>query len=389
LRISSVGRNHDEWHVRSIYPVAAHSGMAAICAFEPFEATSQIDVKRHRGLGGVRHGGGKLPIAMHAGRRRASHLFDARADIRDKPSRMPFTQTGRLRALTLGAFAVVYVLWGSTYLAIAVAVQSIPPFLLIGIRSLAAGAILFGFAEFRNPGMPPAGAWASAAAGGVLLFGGCHGTLAYAEKYVSSGLAAVMLATIPFWIVLIKFVIPAEDRPRIMTLAALIPGLAGVALFVLPTGPQEAGPIAPGMVLILLGSAFLWALGSIVSQRQSPSIPATTSAGMQLLCGGAALLVASSLKGELAGFSLSQISPISWAGLGYLTFAGSVVAFTAYVWLLDHVRAPLVATYTFVNPIIAVGLGWALLGERLTLPMLAGFVLVVASVIAVWRLEAV
>lgn len=173
---------------------------------------------------------------------------------------MAFTQTGRFRALTLGAFAVVYILWGSTYLAIAVAVQSIPPFLLIGVRSLAAGAILLGFAEFRNPGMPPARAWASAAASGVLLFGGCHGTLAYAEKYVSSGLAAVMLGTVPFWIVLIKFVIPAEDRPKIMTLAALVPGLAGVALFMLPTGPQEAGPIAPGMVLILLGSAFLWAL---------------------------------------------------------------------------------------------------------------------------------
>ena len=107
-----------------------------------------------------------------------------------------------------------------------------------------------------------------------------------------------MLGTIPFWIVLIKFVIPAEDRPKTMTLAALVPGLAGVALFMLPAA-QEAGPIAPEMVLILLGSAFLWALGSIVSQRQSPSIPATTSAGMQLLCGGAALLVASSLKANL------------------------------------------------------------------------------------------
>jgi drug/metabolite transporter (DMT)-like permease len=172
-----------------------------------------------------------------------------------------------------------------------------------------------------------------------------------------------MLATIPFWIVLIKFVISAEDRPKIMTLAALVAGLAGVALFMLPIGPQEAGPIAPEMVLILLGSAFLWAAGSIISQRQNPSIPAVTSAGMQLLCGGAALVIASSLQGELAGFSPSQISPASWAGLGYLTFAGSVVAFAAYVWLLDHARAPLVATYTFVNPFIAVGLGWAVRGE--------------------------
>jgi drug/metabolite transporter (DMT)-like permease len=301
---------------------------------------------------------------------------------------MPFVQTGHSRVLILGAFAAVYVLWGSTYLAIAVAVQSIPPFLLIGVRSLAAGAVLLGFAQLRKPSMPPARAWASAAASGVLLFGGCHGTLAYAEKYVSSGLAAVMLATVPFWIVLIKFVISAVDRPKIVMLAALIPGLAGVALFTLPAGSQKAAPIAPEMVLVLLGSAFLWAAGSIISQRQSASIPATTSAGMQLLCGGAAILVVSLLKGELTGFSPSQISVVSWVGFGYLTLAGSVIAFTAYVWLLDHARAPLVATYTFVNPIVAVGLGWAVLGERLTLAMLAGFALVVGSVIAVWRLEA-
>jgi drug/metabolite transporter (DMT)-like permease len=302
---------------------------------------------------------------------------------------MHFTQLGRLQALSLAAFAAIYFLWGSTYLAIALGEQSIPPFLLISARSLAAGAALFGFAQVRSPGLPPASAWASAAASGILLFGGCHGTLAYAQQYVSSGLAAVMLATIPFWIVLIKFAISTEDRPKTMTLAALVPGLAGVALFMLPQGPHGASPIAPDMVLILLGSAVFWAAGSIISQRQSASISAITSAGMQLLCGGAALLIASSLKGELAGFSVSQISSISWAGLGYLTFAGSVVAFTAYVWLLDHERAPLVATYTFVNPIIAVLLGWAVLGEHLTLQMLAGFVLVVASVIAVWKLETV
>jgi drug/metabolite transporter (DMT)-like permease len=204
--------------------------------------------------------------------------------------------SNRLGVLVLAGFAAVYILWGSTYLAIALAVQTIPPFLLIGVRSLAAGVILLGFAQVQNPGMPPVRAWASAAASGVLLFGGCHGTLAYAEKYVSSGLAAVMLATIPFWIVLIKFVIRAEDRPRTMTLVALIPGLDGVALFALPAGPQGVGPIAPEMVVILLASALMWAAGSIISQRQSASISAITSAGMQLLGGGGALLIASSLK---------------------------------------------------------------------------------------------
>jgi drug/metabolite transporter (DMT)-like permease len=271
---------------------------------------------------------------------------------------MPIIQLVRSYGLLLAAFAAVYILWGSTYLAIALAVRSIPPFLMIGLRSVAAGAILLGLAQVRNPGLPRARVWASAAASGILLFGGCHGTLAYAEEYVPSGLAAVMLATIPFWIVLIKFVISAEDRPTPMTLAALVPGLAGVALFALPAGSQAAGPIAPEMVLILLASACMWAVGSVISQRQSASVPAITSAGMQLLCGGGALLIASALKGELGGFSISQVSPVSLAGLGYLTLAGSIVAFTAYVWLLDHARAPLVATYTFVNPIVAVVLGW-------------------------------
>jgi drug/metabolite transporter (DMT)-like permease len=292
------------------------------------------------------------------------------------------------RGQLLAAFAAVYILWGSTYLAVALAVQSIPPFLLIGVRSLAAGAILLGLAQIRNPGLPPARAWASAAASGILLFGGCHGTLAYVQEYVPSGLAAVMLATIPFWIVLIKFAISAEDRPRSMTLACLVPGLVGVALFVLPGSLRKAGPIAPAMVLMLLGSAFSWAAGSIISQRRNGATPAIASAGMQLLCGGAAILIASLLKGELVDFSLRQILPVSWAALGYLTFAGSVVAFTAYVWLLDHAKAPLVTTYTFVNPIIAVGLGWAVLGEQLTPQMLAGFALVIGSVVAVWRLEA-
>ena len=297
-------------------------------------------------------------------------------------------RSNRPRVLVVGAFSAIYVLWGSTYLAIAIAVQTIPPFLLIGIRSLGAGAILLGVAQLQKPGMPPVRAWALAAASGILLFGGCHGTLAYDEKSVSSGLAAVMLATIPFWIVRIKLAISADDRPKPMTLAALVPGLVGVALFMLPADSQWTAPIAPDMALILLGSALLWAAGAIISQRQSPSISAMASAGMQLLCGGAALLVVSSLMGKLAVFSPLQVSIASWAGLGYLTFAGSVIAFTAYVWLLDHARSPLVATYTFVNPIIAVGLGWAALGERLTLPMLPGFGLVVGSVIAVWRLDA-
>jgi hypothetical protein len=174
---------------------------------------------------------------------------------------MPFTQTGRFRALTLGAFAVVYILWGSTYLAIAVAVQSIPPFLLIGVRSLAAGGDpvgIRGVSKSRYAARSRMGVGRGKRRPPVWRLPR-HARVRRKIRIV--GVGGSYAGTIPFWIVLIKFVSPAEDRPKTMTLAALVPGLAGVALFMLPTGAQEAGPIAPEMVLILLGSAFLWALG--------------------------------------------------------------------------------------------------------------------------------
>jgi drug/metabolite transporter (DMT)-like permease len=258
----------------------------------------------------------------------------------------------------------------------------------MGARSLAAGVILLGLEQFRRgPGLPPTGAWAAAALGGGFLFVGCHGTLAYAQQHVPSGLAAVMLGTVPFWIVLLNVLAPINHRPKAWTLIGLAPGLAGVALIAWRGGSPTTAPIEPTMVLLLVGSAFSWAAGSLVSQRQGASTPAITLAGMQLVCGGTGLLGVSALAGEWDAFSPGDVAAVSWAGLAYLTVPGSVVGFTAYVWLLDHAPGPLVATYTFVNPIIAVVLGAALLGERLSTQMLIGIVLVIGSVVAVWRLD--
>jgi drug/metabolite transporter (DMT)-like permease len=267
-------------------------------------------------------------------------------------------------------------------------VRSLPPFLLMGVRSVVAGAILLCIEQFRVHSLPPLRAWASASIGGMLLFVGCHGTLAYAQQHVPSGLAAVMLATIPFWMALLGFLAPAGRRPGVATLVALVPGLVGVALIAWRGGSAEAAPIDPAMVLLLLGSAFSWAAGSLISRRQGATNSATALAGMELVCGGVVLLALSAFVGEWSSFRPADVSAASWAGLVYLTVAGSVVAFTAYVWLLDHAPGPLVTTYTFINPIIAVVLGWALLGERLSPQMLAGIVLVICSVIAVWRLDA-
>jgi drug/metabolite transporter (DMT)-like permease len=278
------------------------------------------------------------------------------------------------RGRLIAAFAVVYLIWGSTFLALALGLQSIPPLLLMGARSIVAGAILLAIEQARRPGLPPRHAWASAAASGMLLFVGSHGALAYAQQYVPSGLAAVMLATVPFWIVLLGVFAPPDRRPTLLTLAGLLPGLAGVALIAWPQDPRALAAIDPLMLVLLLGSAFFWAAGSLVSQRQPVFTSAIALSGMQLL------------SGELSGFSAHDVSAISWGGLFYLIGAGSVIGFTAYMWLLDHAPGPLVATHTFINPIIAVILGWRFLGERPTPQMLVGTVLVVGSVAAVWHL---
>ena len=287
---------------------------------------------------------------------------------------------GRLVA----AYAAVCVLWGSTYLALALGLQSIPPFLLTAVRSIAGGIVLLTLEQVRRPGLPPLRAWASAAIGGLLLFVGCHGTLAWAQQRVPSGLAAVMLATIPLWIVLLSFVVRTDRRPRGRTLVGFIPGIAGVALLCWRGGASLTAAIEPAMVVLLLVSAFFWAAGSLVSQSQAICASATASAGMQLVSGGVVLLAVSALAGEWHGFSPSEVTAVSWAGLAYLTAVGSVLAFGTYVWLLDHAPAPLVSSYTFVSPVIAVILGWGLLAEPLTMQVLLGAILVIGSVAAVW-----
>jgi drug/metabolite transporter (DMT)-like permease len=290
------------------------------------------------------------------------------------------------RSRLIAAFAAIYLIWGSTFLALALGLETIPPLLLMGIRSLAGGLILLAIAQTRGGGLPPRRAWGPAAAGGVLLFVGGHGALAYAQQYVPSGLAAVMLATIPFWMVLLNACTGAEMRARRLTFLALLPGLGGVALIAWPEA-GAASAINFKMLTLLLASAFFWAAGSIYSRGQQVAISAITLSGMQLVCGGVALVAGGALLGELGHFSALDISTVSWAGLLYLIGAGSVVGFTAYMWLLDNAPGPLVTTYTFVNPIIAVILGWRFLGERPTPQMLLGSLLVIASVVAVWRLS--
>jgi drug/metabolite transporter (DMT)-like permease len=292
------------------------------------------------------------------------------------------------RARMLAAFAAIYIIWGSTPLSIALAVQTIPPFLMMAIRCELGGAILLALAAWGGASPPPAATWVRALLGGVLLFVGCHGMMAWAEQTVSSGIAAVMLATMPFWFVLIDCVLPGAARPRLAAIFGLIPGFAGVGLIAWAESGAKGGA-GPVMLAVLLFGALSWCLGSLTGRGRPKAVPASQFSGIQLVCGGVALLAVSAARGELAGFSPAHVSPVSWGGMLYLALFGTVVAFAAYVWLLDHVPAALVSTCTFVNPVIAVLLGWAVLGEHVGVDMLAGSVLVVGSVIFVWRASAI
>jgi drug/metabolite transporter (DMT)-like permease len=291
--------------------------------------------------------------------------------------------SGRL-AVIVGCFLAIYLLWGSTYLAIAFGLKSIPPFILMATRSIGGGMILLAL-SWREIAHIPARTWANATICGLLFFLGCHGALAYAQQMVPSGIAAIMLATIPFWVVLLEFVVPMEHRPAPGTLIALLPGFAGVALIALQNVNDR--PIGTTAIALLLGSALSWAAGSLLSKRTSSRASSLSLSGIQLTVGGIALLLTSLAIGEFRRFSPGAVTAPSVAALVYLVVAGSVVGFAAYHWLLDNVPTTQVTTYTFVNPVVAVMLGWLFLQESLSLAMLIGGLLVVASVVAVWRAE--
>jgi drug/metabolite transporter (DMT)-like permease len=278
-----------------------------------------------------------------------------------------------------GAFAAVYGIWGSTYLALAVALHSLPPFLLMGTRSIVGGAILLACSMLTGGTTGTLKSWGVATVCGLLFFVGCHGVLAYAQQSVPSGLAAVLLATIPFWIAALNTLLPGDNRSARMLLL-LIPGLAGVGLIAWhgPHGGFDGAQVSG--ILLLLASAASWAIATVLSERYKGVASPAALSGMELLTGGVALMIISAMAGEIRAFDFAQVTPASAAGWLYLTIAGTVITFGAYIWLLDQMPPTIVATYTFVNPIIAVLLGWLFLGEKLNVWMLVGAGLVTASV---------
>lgn len=283
--------------------------------------------------------------------------------------------------LTGLALTAVYVVWGSTYLAIAVGLESIPPLLLMALRSVIAGALLYGFARGTGAPRPGAGEWRNAVLVGVLFFVIGHGLLSWGETRVPSGAAAVILATEPLFIVLLGWRgslltgRPGTARPPAQVFAAVLLGLAGVAVMMLPRG---GGGLDTLGLLALVGASFAWSVGTF---RVASGGPPLRTAGMQLLSGGGILLVLSGLFGELSGLSATSFTLRSIGALGYLIVFGSVITFGAYIWLLPRIGPARIATHTFVNPLIALALGVWLGGEVLGTMTIVASGLVLAAVV--------
>ncbi|MBV8166972.1 MAG: EamA family transporter [Alphaproteobacteria bacterium] len=284
------------------------------------------------------------------------------------------------RRVAIGAgFIAIYAIWGSTYLATRLAIETLPPFLMMGVRSLVGGALLCAIAGLGGTERPTAAQWRGALVVGLLFFVGCHGVMAYAQRSVPSGLAALLMATLPLWVPLIGWL--RGTRPQRRTVIALMVGFAGVALLLGVSRGLAPGGVAWLPVAALLGAAVSWALGSVLSRAVALPPSATQAAGLELLLGGAALVVLGLAGGEAGGFALAAVSARSLFGLAWLTLGGSVVAFAIYGWLLRVVPPERVATYAYVNPVIAVALGATLLGETVTPAMVAASALILAAVV--------
>jgi len=269
------------------------------------------------------------------------------------------------RAKLLAAFLAVYLIWGSTFLAIRYAIETIPPFLMAGMRFLASGAVLYGWARWRGAAPPTRRHWASAAVIGALLLLTGNGLVVWAEQRVPSGVASLFIATEPMWIVLLDWLSGHGARPPRRVAAGVGMGLVGVGLLADPGDLVGGGAVDPLGAGVLLVAAFSWAVGSLYSRRAHlPPAPLLATA-MQLLAGGVLLVAAAAATGELAAFAPHAVSARSLGALLYLAVFGSLVGYTAYIWLLRVEPPARVATYAYVNPVVAVLLGWLVAREPL------------------------
>jgi drug/metabolite transporter (DMT)-like permease len=260
---------------------------------------------------------------------------------------------------------VIYVVWGSTYLAIRFGVETMPPFLMAGTRFLVAGGILYGWLRLRGAARPAAADWKSALVLGALLLLSGNGLVTWAEQWLPSGIAALIITTTPLWMMLFEWLIFRGPRPAMLVWIGVAVGFAGVALLMQP-GADEHRTIPALAWLAMCAAPVVWSLGSLLAQRSRQLDPPLMATALHMLCGGGLMFAAGLAMGEAVDFDPRSVSRKSWLALLYLITLGSLLAFTTYMWLLRVARPTVVATYAYVNPLVAVFIGAAFGGETLT-----------------------
>ena len=285
----------------------------------------------------------------------------------------------------VAALTAVYFIWGSTYLAILVAIETVPPFIMLGARFGLAGALMVGWLLLRGHAWPSGRQWRTATViGGLLLLIGT-GSVAWAEQYIPSGLAALLVTTVPLWMVLLDWLWKRGRRPSGIVFFGLLLGLVGVVLLVDPVAIAQNYSVDLMAAAVVLMGAFSWSAGSIHARTADlPSNPFMTTA-MQMFAGGVLLILAGLLLGEGQHVDLAAVSMRSFFAWSYLLVFGSFIAFSAFVWLLKNTSPALASTYAYVNPVVAVFLGWAVASEPLNLRIFIAIILLISAVVLITR----
>jgi drug/metabolite transporter (DMT)-like permease len=284
---------------------------------------------------------------------------------------------------TLLAFAIIYIVWGTTYLAIRVGVEEVPPFLLAAIRFLIAGGVMYGWMIARGERSPTAREWLGASVIGIMIFVLDYGVLFWAEKRVPSGVTAIMMATIPVFTALSEIIILRTQKLTARLTLALLIGLGGVAVLISRSLHLAGAPVDTMGAVALIFASISWSIASILTRKLPLPSSKVMSSGAQMLTGGFFLLLSSAALGEFRNFHPWSVSRSAWFALLYLIVAGSIIAYTAYVWLIHHESPTKVGTYAYVNPVVAVLVGYFMGGEAIGVRTILGTLFVLTSVVVI------
>ena len=292
------------------------------------------------------------------------------------------------RSRVIGAFLTVYIVWGSTYLAIRYAVRTMPPFFMAGTRFMTSGAMLYAWSRLRGEQKPTTTQWRDASVTGFLLLCCGNGAVAWAEQRVPSGLAALLVAIVPLWVVVLDWFRPHGTRPRFRVVAGVVVGLIGLVVLVGPSTITGNGAVDGPAAVVLIAGSLAWAAGSVYNRYASHEASAVMSTGLQMLAGSILLMVVGFAVGEPGTLHPAHISSASWIGWLYLVTFGSLLGFTAYIYLLRAVSPAKASTYAYVNPVVAVFLGWAVAGESVTARTLLAAAIILGGVAMISLTEA-